>query len=223
MRPYDNKKPIISIHIPKCAGTSFRNVLSSWFGEKLKYNYFNEKEKKPPTRHSIMGEDGRGVCIHGHFNKDRSFGIHDYYPEVNQFVTMLREPFEVFVSRYFYIRHLTSLNQSFRNGKVYQIGEFDEFIKNEKSSILLHMPVDMTLTNYKEIIEKYFVYIGIVEDLQTSIHRLADKLGYRTVIMEHLNKTERVQDIPDHYREFFMQRHPVEYALYEHVLATYKQ
>lgn len=44
--------------------------------------------------------------------------------------------------------------------------------------MLLHMPFEITLDNYKEMLEKYFVYVGIVEDLQTSINVLSHKLAF---------------------------------------------
>src|SRR5262245_8731415 len=100
MKLYDPEKPLISLHIPKCGGTSFRAVLQHWFGPNLYRHCFYERLTKPPRKYDLEG----GMCIHGHFNRKRQIGVSDYYPEVDQFITILRDPFEMTVSRYFYAK-----------------------------------------------------------------------------------------------------------------------
>lgn len=92
--------PLISIHIPKCAGSSFSNVLEKWLGQKFYKHYFNEESNKMPPKYVLRP----GLCIHGHFNKERKFGIKGCYSEVDQFVTILRNPFEIAISDYFYAK-----------------------------------------------------------------------------------------------------------------------
>ena len=53
MAVYNPEYPLISIHIPKCAGTSFYNVLKKWFGRKLLRHYHNEKFNRPPKKHKL--------------------------------------------------------------------------------------------------------------------------------------------------------------------------
>ncbi len=96
MKKYNNEKPLISIHIPKCGGSSFKEVLQKWFIGGFYSHYFNEKSNKMPQKYVLSA----GICVHGHFNKARGFGIKDYYPEVDQFITFLRDPFEITTSDY---------------------------------------------------------------------------------------------------------------------------
>ena len=46
MKQYGKERPLISIHIPKCAGTSFVGVLKEYFGKKLYRHYFDEKNNQ---------------------------------------------------------------------------------------------------------------------------------------------------------------------------------
>ena len=98
MKNYNRNETLISIHIPKTGGTSLRKILRKWFGEKLFLHYFNEKDCSMPVKYEFAS----GICIHGHFNSRRGFGINDYYPQATQFITFLRDPFDILISRFFY-------------------------------------------------------------------------------------------------------------------------
>lgn len=82
---YNPEKPLISGHFPKCAGTSFNRVLRKWFGRKLLRHYVDEKTGRMPKRYSLYGgmftkRPKVGLCIHGHFNRERGTGVDAYYP-----------------------------------------------------------------------------------------------------------------------------------------------
>jgi hypothetical protein len=104
MREYNPKDPLIAIHIPKTGGTSIRDLFREWFGSGLLTHY--KSKDALPTRHdlSCIQDSNIPIAIYGHFNQLRNFGITQYYPMVNQFVTILRDPFERAVSRYFFNR-----------------------------------------------------------------------------------------------------------------------
>ena len=122
MKTYDPKKPLISIHIPKCAGSSFLDVLVSWFGKSFYQHYHNEKLDKHPRKHSLYTglfkkKFKYGMCIHGHFNNARGNGVRDYYPELDQFITIIRNPFDLHISNYFYVKQLAQKGEAYRAGK----------------------------------------------------------------------------------------------------------
>src|SRR5215207_10496370 len=99
-RPYNPEEPLVSIHVPKTAGMSVKACLEQWFGPKLFAHYPDEAASGAPIKHVL----GAGTCVHGHFNKHRGFGVLDYYPEIRQWITFLRDPFEQHVSLFFYLR-----------------------------------------------------------------------------------------------------------------------
>ncbi len=96
---YDPSKLLISLHVPKTAGTSFCTTLKSWFGEdRLRLHY--RGADADPVRHAGIGAQ---ACVHGHFNRVRGIGALAYYPEAQQFITFLRDPFSRFVSQWRYL------------------------------------------------------------------------------------------------------------------------
>ena len=100
MISYDPSQPLIVIHIPKAAGVSSQQFFRHWFGDGYLSHYFDERQGLLPPRHDLRGlhSEQRPVVLHGHFNRLRHFGVEDYYPEVQQFITILRDPFSQFAS-----------------------------------------------------------------------------------------------------------------------------
>jgi len=96
---YDPSRPLFSLHVPKTAGTSFRNDLKAWFGpDRLALHYRGDQGEAPP-HHALAP----GLCVHGHFNRLRGIGVRRYYPEADQFIVLLRDPFDRFVSTWRYL------------------------------------------------------------------------------------------------------------------------
>jgi hypothetical protein len=87
MREYNPKEPLIAIHIPKTGGTGVRELFSEWFGSGLITHY--KGKHGLPDRHDLcsMKNDNLPIALYGHFNQLRNFGITQYYPDVNQFIT----------------------------------------------------------------------------------------------------------------------------------------
>lgn len=85
------------------------------------------------------------------------------------------------------------------------------------------MPYEMTIDDYEEILEKHFVYVGIPEDLQTSVDALADKLGFPSVKVDRLNISERNEKVSEELKEDFISNNPLEYAIYHWAVKNYNQ
>jgi hypothetical protein len=226
---YDPKKPLISIHIPKCAGTSFTAVLREWFGNSLLLHYFNERWNIPPRRYALKrifsNEFKEGLCIHGHFNRRRGVGVEDYYPEVRQFITVMRDPFDLHLSNYFYLKR----GQSTDSGEHYQAGRINpvaaenwtlaEFLGRKKTSYIRNfLPEQVTLNNYRELLDEYYLAIGVMDDLQRSVDHIALVLGFPSVAVEHRNISDWDEDIPAGAREEFIRNNPLEMAVYQYAL-----
>jgi len=217
MRDYDPSLPLIALHVPKTAGISVKEIFKGWFGEGLLQHYSNGE--KLPKLHDIdhLHSRQRPVVVYGHFNRRRRFGVEHYYPQAKQFVTILRDPFDRAVSGYFYAcmnQHDAGLRASAEKG-------LEEKVMDPSFTMLNHFPCEITMENFQEVIETRFIEVGVTEQLDESMLRIAKRLGkpYVAGSLPHLNASTRGELIPDGLRERFREARRLDYAVYDYVRA----
>lgn len=216
MKQYNREIPLLSIHIPKCGGTSFKEVLKEWYGGNLLLHYYNEKEGRVPKKHKLKTWYSKyykkDLCIHGHFNHKREFGVDNYYPEIKQAITFLRDPLEIALSVFFYNHRLIKEGKNYRDKKKIEMyNDIDEFLENTNSYIKLFLPKEMLIEN----VDNYFVHIGIMEHYQKSMDILAEKLGKPKIKVPHKNISQRTQNPSESSIKKFKSKCKFEYLLYE--------
>lgn len=101
---------LISVHLPKTAGSSFKASLEKHFAEKFLPDYADLPINTPPIerqRHvlesglTMIEHDFREVeCIHGHFMPAKYLLLNTIRPLI--FVTWMRHPVERIVSHYYF-------------------------------------------------------------------------------------------------------------------------
>lgn len=222
---YDRRKPLFSLHLPKCGGNSVASLLESFFGDRFHRHYYDEMHAKKPPR-CTLGPDS---CVHGHFDARRGVSVRDYYPEADQFITFVRDPFEARVSSYFFIRRLAREKSYFDQGRpaIPELKSLEKFLlagvdgSYDPSAWSPQLPMELTLADFRQKMESSFVYIGVVEDMDRSADVMAHRLGYEPVPGRHQNKTERDEEVDGSLRELFIRSHPLEYAIYEYALERY--
>ncbi len=233
MKPYDPTRPLIGLHIPKCAGHSLKQVLRRWFGWQLHWHYFDERHNQMPRRYQagvinrlLRSLTGRNVCIYGHFNRARGFGVEDYYQAADQFFTMVRDPLATMLSRYFFAKQQGT--HRLRGGTPVPIfprfATVDVFVADylERPYFINYLPGPLTLDTYSEIFETQFVYVGVAEDLQTSVDHLAARLGFASVTVPHANQSPHDETLSPTLQAEFVRSRPVEYAIYHYALEHYR-
>jgi hypothetical protein len=218
MIKYNPNIPLISIHIPKTAGTTFKYILQKWYGKKLHLHYADENQlPKQVSLTNFFGKEKRNFCIHGHFNRKRLFGIEHYYPEVKQYVCFLRDPLDLQISTYKY-----KIN-GIKNGKIYwdwpvnnPPEDIDTFLEEYPSNMLLHLPKEIDLHNYKDVINNLFIHVGIVERYDDSLKIISACLNKVYVKSPVLNSTELTISPSKKSIRIFEEKHELEYKLYEY-------
>ena len=216
MRPYDPGSPLIFLHVPKTAGTSLREIFRGWFGPGLLEHYAGVHDGSLPLRHdlSALPSAGHPLAIYGHFNRRRGFGVDDYYPEVRQFVTVLRDPFERAVSGY---RHLVRQHQADPTRPAPSEGLRD-YLRQKRDGAISFFPGFITADNYEQMFDRHFVAIGVVERMEVSLQGIATALGLSvdSAGLPRLNvNAAPVEEVGD-LREEFMANHPLDYELYRY-------
>ena len=149
---------IISVHIPKCAGTSFRHVLQEMFGRLLWANYGDD--------FSRAAVPAGTQCIHGHFN---ALAYSEIWPEA-RVLTMVRHPVQRVVSNYHHFRrepdgrNSASIRLQAERMTLRQFAELDE-VRNEITRYTAGLrPAD-------------FAYVGVAERFAESVLLLRRTLG----------------------------------------------
>lgn len=217
MIDYNKNKPLITIHVPKAAGSSFRKIMEHWFGNRIYLHYYDEVNGRMPYRIGLR----EGFCVYGHFNKNRGFGIESYYPQVDQFITMLRNPLELVVSEYFFMR---KTGWKWKDKSRIPLVDIHTYLEKVQINMLNHFPFGLNENNFEEILHSSFIHIGIVEDIGCSIKIIAEKLGFKPPQhVQKLNQTERSQRVPYELLKTFKDKHPLEYKVYEFALKNYNK
>ncbi|MCP4082434.1 MAG: sulfotransferase family 2 domain-containing protein [Planctomycetaceae bacterium] len=229
MKTYDPRQPAVFLHMPKCAGSSFIRLLRRWFGDQ--YHKLNQDETQDLLlpRIATCDDDGNWLpevkCIHGHFDNGRGYGLPYFYPEITQYFTVLRDPFDIAVSMFFFCKKRSAEGKFWYRGRQENILDkyptVEYYLKEAPYWIYNHLPQDITLQNYEQRLSERFFYIGIQEDLDLSIRRLAKILGKPYVELERFNESEYDEPIPHWLREEFYEDYPLLKHVYDFSVARY--
>lgn len=229
-KTYESDRPVIFCHIPKCAGTSFIRLLKEWYSSRYHHPGQDETKDILLPRVEVKNKNGEwrkevGV-IHGHFDHGRGYGLPYHYPEVNQFFAFMRDPFELLVSMYFFAKGKSSRGEFLYRGKQVDIREIhpsvEAYLKVDQDWMCNHFPQDITLENLEEKMAQNCVYLGLFEDMQTSLDNLAFVLGkWRTELPLH-NKSVYDEEVPEHLREFIYEKYPIAKKMHDYAKAHYR-
>ena len=102
---------LISLHLPKTAGTSFYKALAEHFGSRILRDYADFPYNTPPIKRNggaalnsirnIFLDLDNFDCIHGHF-LPLKYWLYGKRKRETKFVTWLRDPVERLASNYFH-------------------------------------------------------------------------------------------------------------------------
>lgn len=209
------RRPIpVFHHIPKCGGSSLRQVLGRWYNIHSEYREINWSPQEYIVHPKIpIYRLPKSTCIIGHWEVP-DFYLEDRYPEIlknkDEFFlfTFLRDPLEVKISLYYF--EIKRNRQTCKN--------LEERIFKEDNYLSDRFPCDES--NYQKILDRYD-FIGFVEDYQYSLDRLATVLKKPKQLAPLVNKSER--DFERHLSEDviseFKERNQLDYKIYDYALS----
>ena len=212
LRTYDPNLPLFFLHVPKTGGTSLRTLFEEWFPEKVLHHY--RPVGAAPPRHT----PGPGTLVAGHFNRLRGFGLQTYYPGAQQFVTVLRDPFDRLVSQWLFIgARYGSLHNYERD-----MEGFDTWFKRRLAafergqddfSVFAQLPGDQGELSLG------FVAVGVVERMEDTVRLIARKLGRSAPsTLPYENRTGGNARQFEPWRSRHRAAFEPEYRIYEHAV-----
>ncbi len=182
---------LVSLHIPKTAGTSFRTILEERFG-KPKVLHFDiyasgsiHAKRKPFDRNSFRKKT---AVLHGHFSYT---DLHNYVklPQDVAMITWLRHPVDRVVSNYHFLneiiakrlKELPDENLMSRMGR--SLLEFAE--QTENQNVMSRFLKGSDLSRFK--------FIGIQDHFEEELVRLERIMNWPPIVNRIHNATERLK------------------------------
>ncbi|MCB9274871.1 MAG: sulfotransferase family 2 domain-containing protein [Lewinellaceae bacterium] len=196
-RPVEEKAPapaakpleLISIHIPKTAGTSFRNTLRGVYGPqhvvRLDIGLVRQEVRVEEELYGDPILPPYARVIHGHFSYpllQKNFRVAEDIPVI----TWLRDPVERVISNYFYLaKRLAEELQEEKKGL--------NILKKMQRSLLEYANFEPSQNRMSKFLEGLelddLFFVGIQEDYNNSLDRLAGLLGWQDYPVFHHNQT----------------------------------
>lgn len=217
-----SKVKLVSIHIPKTAGTSFIHSLKKQYGDqkvaRIDIHDNRVKINKIPVDSAYVYKNT--IVIHGHFTID-SLNKHLSLPPKIPIITWLRDPVERVISNYYYLSK-----------------RLDEELMEEKKGLNILSKMRRSLLEYAEdeincnriskflkgIDLKDFFFIGTVENYDEDIQELGRKLNWSTLEIVTHNKTgaSNKSVVDEQTKALIRSYNKKDQALYEQALALRK-
>lgn len=184
MAPKESKIEIISVHVPKTAGTTFRKALVNAYGkEGVLWDYNKEKVEK-----ILLEVNPKKIqAIHGHFKVQK---YEDRFPEAKRII-WIRDPLKRLISNYW---HLVTY---FQKTKII-VNEMEL----EKQKLLNYAKKprirNFMSRHFKKRKLKDFWFVGITEFFEEDLTEIQTLLGWAELKIIKTNKHK----YPTRYRAF---------------------
>lgn len=173
-----NNIGLVSLHIPKTAGTSFRNILKDVYGDekviRLDIALKHGKLKINQKQFENKSLDKNWKVIHGHFSPSllvSKFVIHDEIP----YITWLRDPVERVISNYYYLeKRLKEVMDEESRGL--------NILSKMQRSLIEYASADNNRNRMSKFLEgkalEDFLFVGIVEHFSDDLVDLSNILDW---------------------------------------------
>lgn len=174
---------LISIHIPKTAGTSFYHILQQVYGEHLSISFKRRDYMKLIREKKELQFDKSVYVVHGHLYYHEVKKLHQTHQA--KLITWLRHPVNRVISNYEFFT--SSLHEPHRNLANYEINKhrLDEDILTYAEKIENRNRMSDFL---KGIRLEQMLFIGIQENFRKDVERLGNLLDWPSVEIPTLNR-----------------------------------
>lgn len=210
---------LISLHIPKTAGTSFQRTLSQIYGADQVARLDIKPQINKLLLNGIEVDKTANVwqfsVLHGHFNLK---SLYEHFPELVNIplITWLRNPVDRVLSNYYYLRemvmgHFKEYEQN-RTILDKMMKTLDEFIHSDINRNIIHQHLEgFSLEQFK--------YIGIVENYDNDLHKMAEQFSWKNASSNRVNVTKFHPTINNKLRKKIEMLNEKDMAIYKEALS----
>ncbi len=184
---------LISLHIPKTAGTSFRNILKNVYGDKQVVRVDINEIGVIRINEKIIetNELPSAKVIHGHFSIE-ALKSKFVMPDEYRLITWMRDPVKRVISNYYYLELRL---QELMMEDVVKLN----MLKKMQRSLIEYARVDENRNRQSKFLKgahiNEFDFIGIHEAFSKEIPRLAKIMNWKQIPdVLFQNKTESVEN-----------------------------
>jgi hypothetical protein len=219
-----NNIELISLHIPKTAGTSFRQSLKEIYGDESAVRLdINNRLRTVKINEKLF--EGKALpkeirVIHGHFHIDHLF--EDLrLPNDLPMITWMRDPVKRVISNYYYLEQrlkeeldeeskgLNILEKMQRNLIEYARADVN---RNVQARYIANTPL------------KRFKFIGIADEYSEEIKRLQSVMNWPQLTIHKVNVTKKKRpDLAQDWIEEIKELNSVDMELFREALAIRQQ
>lgn len=221
-----NKKSdpeLLSLHIPKTAGVSFKYILQSVYGKKSVARFDIKRagvEVNSKAYHSNQLPNVQ--VLHGHFIYEDLISTFEIPKDIKK-VTWLRHPVKRVISNYYYL-------ESHLNKLIGKKNERQNLLKRMQKTLLEFSRIESNRNRQSKFLKSIeldeFDFVGITENFEKDLGKLAEILNWHTIPKTvHRNKTKSGEK-PDNFDLEVLQEiaelNRMDMDLYEKVLELRK-
>lgn len=157
---------ILSVHIPKCGGTTFRSILNKIYAPDIFFEYSQESSQSKNAKNISKNVK----CVHGHL-------IYKAYKQLirsSSLITFLRHPVYRTISLYEHIKRLPS------DGGIlakFIIADDPTIIEFSEHPVARNYGLGFT----GNLNPEDFLFIGFLEEFETSITNCSKALNWQVI------------------------------------------
>jgi len=182
---------VISIHIPKTAGSSFHAILKNHYGWRLKHIQHQEDIKTWSAGQYYRADKPYVKAIHGHIRPHKNWK--DYYPNA-KWVCWLRNPSDRVISAYHHLKRTQELGD--RNQRLFKQ------IQPSLETFISHPEFENVTQIYQRFLGNFnpddFAFIGRTEYFEEDLQQFARLIGVKNLKPERVNVgQQKVQHLPE--------------------------
>ena len=187
---------LISIHIPKTAGTSFRNILKSVYGENqvVRFDIDELGVSKMNELPYIKNDLPQVSVIHGHFYYEMLKQKYQL-PENYKIISWVRDPVQRVLSNFYYLESVLKkvINEEKRNLNI---------LSKLQRSLIEYARTEINRNRQSKFLNgnlpENFDFIGIHEFFEQEVSRLSAIMSWKNIpeVLYHNKTLERSMDHP---------------------------